>query len=122
MTWFTTIKTALAILSALNTFRKEYEAMGVARLSPEMGKRDRRRLQSLALDFIDKKDVGLRRMVKIDDAVGPYLQALLDSEWLNAYLTGSTLEREQARAAILAGSKDYTLQPELAPGADRAKP
>ena len=100
MHWWTSIKSAWAIVKVINQFLREYEAMGISRLSPEMGTRDRRRLQLLALGMIDRKDSGLRRLIKIDDAVGPYLQALLDSGWIARYLAGGALQREQARAVV----------------------
>jgi len=98
------IKAAWSVLSALRQFQKEYEAKGIARLSPEMAKRDRRRLERLALAFIEKKDTGWRKVVKVDDPVGLYLKDLLQSRDVEIFLTGSTLDREQARKAILTGA------------------
>lgn len=120
MHWWTSIKSAWVIAKAINQFLREYEAMGISRLSPEMGRRDRRRLQLLALGMIDKQDTGLRRLIKIDDAVGPYLQALLDSGWIARYLAGGALQREQARAAITSGA-EWPIDTG-GPVADRAMP
>lgn len=104
------LRFSYVVFRAAWKFLRELDAQGAGRLSRANAKRDRRRTQRIALDFIDKKDVGLRKWVKIDDAAGPYLAEYLDSELVFAYLTAdSTQERQKARQAILDGANGIDL-------------
>lgn len=98
------VKMGYVVFRAVWGFLRELDAKGTSRLSRANAKHDRRRTQLLVMSWIDNTDSGLRKWVKVDDALGPYLADYLDSELLNAYLAGSTLERQKARQAILDGA------------------
>lgn len=96
-----TVKAAWAIFRAIKGFRDEVDARGRTALSRARAKQLRRRTQILAMDIIDKKDTGWRKWLGTDDEVGPFLAQYLDSELLESYIRGGTLERQQARQKIL---------------------
>jgi len=106
MTWWTALKAGITIVQEVYKFLREVEKQGLARLGPEASQRDRRRLQRLAVWFHEGENIGLRRLTKLDDGVDKYLRDLLQSDLLEVYLseTTSTLDRETARKAIMAGA------------------
>jgi hypothetical protein len=125
------IKAIWGIIQAIRRFRAEVEAHGKDRLSPQAATRDRRRLELLVLDIIDKQDVGWRKLTKLDDELAEYASILLKSNNLALVLHGTDFERTMGRNAIITGSMSPEEQAEAiakaagvwqGPAGDRAQP
>jgi len=114
------LRTAWSIAWVIYRAAREYERVGVERLSRESAIRDRRRIERAAMQIHDQQDTGWRKWTKVDNKLPMYLAELLKSDNLTMALMGSEDQQAAARGRIEMDA-DAVLKWD-GPAADRGKP